>query len=248
MMETIFKNELSSIEYNETEDLLYTRWERCESAKDFISVITEFKIIFEKILPHKILWNESDFSFFITPDLQKWTYDFLDKPASDLNIDFQVGHILSHQLLISLPIIEMFPDGKTYYQPRFFAHEKEALNYLINQPLCDDNLKLSVNKQEDKNRAQIVLDISLDKLPEYLMEFQKLLKSRHFLVENTRKYSFLSIREKEILKLITKNFSNKEIAAKLTLSLETVKTHRKNIIRKLQCKNISELMSYTVFG
>jgi hypothetical protein len=37
MMETIFKNELSSIEYNETEDLLYTRWERCESAKDFIT-------------------------------------------------------------------------------------------------------------------------------------------------------------------------------------------------------------------
>jgi DNA-binding CsgD family transcriptional regulator len=247
-MNSLFKNEIISIEYNEKEDLVYSSWHRCQFAEDFVRAIKDYKIIFNKILPSKILWNDSDFSLFITPELQKWTYDFLDKPASALNIDFQVSHILPQQLLISLPIIEMFPDGKTYYQPRFFAHEQEALNYLINQPSSNNDLKLSVNKQENKNRAQIVLDINLDMLPEYLIEFQKLLKSRYFLVENTQKYSLLSTREKEILKLITKNCSNKEIADKLILSLETVKTHRKNIIRKLQCKSISELMSYTVFG
>ena len=93
-----------------------------------------------------------------------------------------------------------------------------------------------------------MLDINLDHLPEFLIEFQKLFKNRYFLTENRRKYELLSIREKEILKLVTHNCSSKEIADQLCLSIETVKTHRKNMLRKLQCKSISELMSYAVFG
>lgn len=246
-MNTLFKNEFVSIEYNEAEDLLYNTWGKCQSAEGYISTIKEYKAIFEKILPRRILWSEIDFDFVIPPDLQDWTYYFLDKPASDLNIDFQLGHILSNELLTSLPIIEMFPEGRTYYHPRFFVHEKQALDWIINQSLTSNDLRLSINKQEENKRAQIILDVNLDNLPEYLMEFQKLLKSRHFLAENRRKYELLSIREKEILKLVTHNYSNKEMADQLFLSIETVKTHRKNIHRKLQCKSISELMSYIVF-
>jgi len=247
-MNTLFKNEIVSVEYNETEDLLYGKWRKCQSAEDYMSAIREYKTIFEKILPHKILWNEADFDFIIPSDLQDWTYTFLDKPASDLTIDFQLAHILPNEVLASLPIIEMFPEGKTYYQPRFFVHEKQALDWLVNQSLAASDVRLSVNKQEENSRAQIILDINLDHLPEFLIEFQKLFKNRYFLTENRRKYELLSIREKEILKLVTHNCSSKEIADQLCLSIETVKTHRKNMLRKLQCKSISELMSYAVFG
>ncbi len=43
----------------------------------------------------------------------------------------------------------------------------------------------------------------------------------------------LTIREKEILKLITRGFSNKEIADILLISRDTVKTHVKSIFTKL---------------
>lgn len=43
----------------------------------------------------------------------------------------------------------------------------------------------------------------------------------------------LSPRETEILHLITEGLPNKDIAEKLFLSVHTVKTHRKNIIKKL---------------
>ena len=53
----------------------------------------------------------------------------------------------------------------------------------------------------------------------------------------------LSPREKELLYLIAEGLTNKEIAEKLFLSVHTIKTHRKNIIKKLgfTFKNVAEL-------
>ncbi|HEY4323919.1 MAG TPA: response regulator transcription factor [Mucilaginibacter sp.] len=55
----------------------------------------------------------------------------------------------------------------------------------------------------------------------------------------------LSLRETELIRLITEGLTNKEIAEKLFLSIHTVKTHRKNIIKKLgfTFKNTAELAS-----
>jgi RNA polymerase sigma factor (sigma-70 family) len=47
----------------------------------------------------------------------------------------------------------------------------------------------------------------------------------------------LTVREKEIMKLVSKGSTNKEIAEKLFISEETVKKHLQNIYRKLQVKN-----------
>lgn len=57
----------------------------------------------------------------------------------------------------------------------------------------------------------------------------------------------LSARETEIVQLIAAGMTNKEIADKLFLSIHTIKTHRKNIIKKLgfTFKNAADLMVYT---
>ena len=52
----------------------------------------------------------------------------------------------------------------------------------------------------------------------------------------------ISTREKQVLHLIAYEHSSKEIAAKLFLSQETVNTHRKNIMRKLEVKNTAGMM------
>jgi len=55
----------------------------------------------------------------------------------------------------------------------------------------------------------------------------------------------LSSRETELVHLIAEGMTNKEIAEKLFLSVHTVKTHRKNIIKKLgfTFKNTAEFAS-----
>ncbi|HRH49510.1 MAG TPA: response regulator transcription factor [Panacibacter sp.] len=54
----------------------------------------------------------------------------------------------------------------------------------------------------------------------------------------------LTIREIEIVKLIEKELSNKEIADKLYISERTVETHRKNIFRKTKTNSVIGLVKY----
>ncbi|WP_226536660.1 response regulator [Fictibacillus halophilus] len=54
----------------------------------------------------------------------------------------------------------------------------------------------------------------------------------------------LSIREQEVLQLVAKGCSNKEISKQLSISENTVKTHMKNILGKLQLENRVQLASY----
>lgn len=57
---------------------------------------------------------------------------------------------------------------------------------------------------------------------------------------------YLSSRESEILRLIVKGISSKIIAQKLFISLYTVNAHRRNILEKTGCKNIAELINYSI--
>ena len=59
-------------------------------------------------------------------------------------------------------------------------------------------------------------------------------------------FSSLTPREIEVLRLITQQFSSKEIAEKLHISINTVETHRKNLISKLHVKNVVGLALYAV--
>lgn len=63
-------------------------------------------------------------------------------------------------------------------------------------------------------------------------------------LQNERSNKDLSGREREVLKLLAEGFSNKEIADCLMISIKTVETHRANIMRKHNFKNITELVLY----
>lgn len=58
------------------------------------------------------------------------------------------------------------------------------------------------------------------------------------------KQELLTEREQEILRLIVKEFSNKQIADKLFISERTVETHRKNIFRKTNVSSLVGLVKY----
>lgn len=54
----------------------------------------------------------------------------------------------------------------------------------------------------------------------------------------------MSLREIEVLGLIMQGLTNQEIADKLFISYETVKSHRKNILEKTGAKNTAALINY----
>jgi DNA-binding CsgD family transcriptional regulator len=56
----------------------------------------------------------------------------------------------------------------------------------------------------------------------------------------------LTIREKEIIILICNGLTSPAIAEKLFISINTVKGHRKNIFKKLNIKNVLELIVFAI--
>jgi len=59
--------------------------------------------------------------------------------------------------------------------------------------------------------------------------------------------SSLSDRESEVLRLIALGYSNKEIAARLSLSVKTIEVHKANAMRKLNLTSRIDLVRYAVF-
>lgn len=56
----------------------------------------------------------------------------------------------------------------------------------------------------------------------------------------------LTDREREIVQMLAEGESNKEIAAKLSISVKTVETHRATVMRKLDISSIVELVHYAI--
>lgn len=62
--------------------------------------------------------------------------------------------------------------------------------------------------------------------------------------DSFKSLGIITDREKEIIKLIASGKNSNEISEVLYISRETVKTHRKNIFRKLGLKNTAELFKF----
>jgi DNA-binding NarL/FixJ family response regulator len=80
--------------------------------------------------------------------------------------------------------------------------------------------------------AQIVLDGYLEKKPRKQ--------------DANAPRSRLTPRQREIVQLLAEGKSSKEVAVALGLSVKTAETHRANIMRRLDCHSVSELVRYAV--
>lgn len=56
----------------------------------------------------------------------------------------------------------------------------------------------------------------------------------------------ITSREKEVLELIVKEYTNQQIADKLHISVRTVDAHRRNLLQKTDAKNTAGLVTYAI--
>jgi len=59
-------------------------------------------------------------------------------------------------------------------------------------------------------------------------------------------YSTLGAREREVLQLITEGNTSAETAKRMHISIRTVETHRRNLVRKLGLRGTAELTKYAI--
>ncbi len=91
---------------------------------------------------------------------------------------------------------------------------------------CGDSFEVKINMEvRDVDEAVFLLKKKLN---------------NHCEIKNQK----LSLREIEVLGLIMQGFTNNEIAEKLFVCYETVKSHRKNILLKTGAKNTAALINH----
>ncbi len=57
-----------------------------------------------------------------------------------------------------------------------------------------------------------------------------------------KRYESLTVREREVMQLVTLGFLNKQVAERLRVSEITVKLHRRHVMEKMQAKSIAALV------
>ncbi|MBN8576917.1 MAG: response regulator transcription factor [Cytophagales bacterium] len=115
-------------------------------------------------------------------------------------------------------------------------HDEAALVRQILKEGVDGYLLKSIEQVELKNALHQIMR----GMPYVSAEITRMLLSD----VGNHPEELLTTREREVLNLIAKEFSNKQIADKLFISERTVETHRKNIFRKTNTGTLVGLIKY----
>ena len=114
---------------------------------------------------------------------------------------------------------------------------------LVNQMIDDSDIcgyvLKNIGKQELVKALEKIAGGGIYFSDEVLQEMTKASEKRKINEE-----VHLTAREIEIIRLIEKEFSNKQIAEHLFLSERTVETHRKNIFRKTNTASVIGLIKF----
>lgn len=112
-------------------------------------------------------------------------------------------------------------------------------------------IRIGVNGYLSKNAEKKELLNAIDTIALGENYFAEELKEKYFnnnlkIKKQVSNLTELSSREKEILILIVQEYNTAEIAEKTFISLNTVNTHRRNLLSKLNAKNTAGLVKYAV--
>ncbi|MEA5401472.1 helix-turn-helix transcriptional regulator [Arcicella sp. DC2W] len=244
------------IDYLEKEGISFNSFVNCNSADDFIGIIKDYRVHFDNVGGiSKALWDNTNLTFAIPPDLQKWVDSFLNMPdwqkLNQLYVPPKLGFVISTDTASHLSVVDVFENSQTGFRPHFFVNKEEAVEWMFKsdntpKPLPEPP-EIKILHDVIPHKTRIELTIDSEDLSEYLFMLNKLLRSRKLTQKHTENYLKLTKREREILGLIIHGMTDKLIATHLCLSYETIRTHRKNIMTKLECKKASQLSIYAYF-
>ena len=151
-----------------------------------------------------------------------------DKPSClilDIRMPGLSGLSLQDELIkrgISIPIIFITGHGTVPMSVR--AMKAGAVDFL-QKPFEDQELLDVIHHSIEQNRQTRLKKAEINEIEQYIKS--------------------LTPREHEILVLVTTGMLNKQIAYKLEMSENTVKTHRARIMRKMEVTSLAELVRAT---
>lgn len=155
----------------------------------------------------------------------------------DLSMPVENGLQATTRIKKELPEVEILiltmHDDKEYL---FRVLQAGASGYVLKNAQEMD--VMSAIRTVHRGEAYLYPNAAKSLITEYLQRVQS--------GEQTEGYRILTDREQEILTLIAKGYSNKEIADLIYVSVKTVEAHKSKIMEKLELKTRHELVQYAL--
>lgn len=163
------------------------------------------------------------------------------------NGDFIFRHTLSH--VPDLAVLDLSMPGTDGYavaaQIKHLFPQCKLIAYTaahnVLKSLQDAGFDGYVDKSENPLKIMQAIKTVADGAKYFPVEDKKVTANDHY-----TKPEYLTSREVEIMKLIAKGYTNKEISRELYISDLTVKTHRRNINQKTGSKNAADLIQFLI--
>lgn len=158
-----------------------------------------------------------------------------EKQVDILLTDIMMPEMSGQQL--AKKVKELYPGIKILALS--MSGQGEIVNEMINDADIAGYVLKNIGKEELTKAITKIAGGGIYFSEQVLEELQK-----YSNVKKENEETHLTQRELEIISLIEKELSNKEIADKLFISERTVETHRKNIFRKTKTNSVIGLVKY----
>ena len=246
----IYQSELLHIEYVSELDMMIQNWSDHQlSPEDFQREALSYIDLLSKVKPRKVLWDHRNFSFQIPDPLFQWIEESINISGKNWGVD-HLAFVLSRDLYHQITLLEPLKQKESAFHPHYFISREKAIHWLkVNPPEKADSPDFTENVYHYTidviNSDEKSLAIKFEGNEQYVSgQLKKLMAEYDFVQRNRKKFLSLTKQQVKILMYLAKGYTNPLIAEAFFISIETVKTHRKNIKRKLEVKTDAALFEY----
>lgn len=149
--------------------------------------------------------------------------------------------------------VDIFSKHHSDTKGKFQELKNIIIKYLPHNGLANNQLTATLydiyNNEEwllNHSNVEEILFVPAIRLLEQKVKEEDVSTRLSNMIKNAESTESVSEREKEIIICLVQGLSNKEIAAQLFISVNTVITHRRNISRKLQIRSLAGLTIYAI--
>ena len=163
--------------------------------------------------------------------IQKMDETPVDILLTDVMMPVLAGNVLARQVKEKYPAVKILALS--------MSGQGDTVNEMINDADISGYVLKNIGRQELIKALEKIAAGGIYFSDEVINELQRTSQRKK---ENEAAH--LTARETEIIRLIEKEYNNKQIAEALFISERTVETHRKNIFRKTNTNSVIGLVKY----
>lgn len=234
------------ISYNEKASTFFQKWINTQNLdlNLFKSEMLIYTEKYELYKPKHTIWDQTNFTLELTPNDYLWIENHVNIPCKKFGNE-KCAFVVGKDVLAHISVMNSFDNVQSCIIPKHFSSIDEALEWTEKPSLIEPSeLKIQFEGVNDTGENVFKISTESQDIKSVLKNLKNLIEDQEFFRANKQKFLSLTKREKEILRLLGEEQTIKEIAIDNEVSILTIRTHYRNIKRKLTINSLTEIYRY----